>query len=44
MIDYCLELKAIKLYNLNFCTKTFALCKNLPLSNTEKVDQNKGGL
>ena len=44
VIDYCLEIKAIKLYNRNHCTKSFALCKNLPLSLIKTADQNKGEL
>ena len=42
VISYCLEFKAIKLYNPNRCTKTFALYKNLPLSIIKTADPNKG--
>ena len=40
VIDYCLEIKAIKLYNRNHCTKSFALFKNLPLSLIKTANQN----
>ena len=42
VMDYNLEHKAIKLYNPNVFTKH--CYKNLPLSFTEKADQNKGEL
>ena len=44
VISYCLEFKAIKLYNPNHCTKSFAFCKNLPLSLIKTADHNKGEL
>ena len=39
-----MELKAIKLYNPNFCQTTIALGKDLPLPTTARADPNKGEL